>query len=185
MLKRLLFVFAILLTPAFAQALELYVGGGVGSEVEAGTVRSEVSGSAGTTTTGDRYKVFAGLGLGRTFAVEVTYYDFGGQRCCNNVVDLGFDTEIDGTSAALVGRLPLGKLTLFGKAGLVHWSESGDFITILGSTHRSESGTDLVTGAGLEFRITERFGVRGEWERFDFGDGSSDGVWAAVKYRIF
>ncbi len=184
MLKRLLFVFAILSMPAFAQALELYVGGGVGSKVEAGTVRTEID-SRASSTTGDRYKVFAGLGLGRTFAVEVTYYDFGGQHCCDRISDFAFDTEIDGTSAALVGRLPLGKLTLFGKAGLLHWSESGDGGTLAGPFHRSESGTDLVTGAGLEFRITERLGVRGEWERFEFGNGSSDGVWAAVQYRIF
>lgn len=183
--KSLLIVLASLLTPTFAQAVEVYVGGGVGSDFEAGTATDPLTSHLGTSTTGDRYKLFAGLGLGRYLAVEASYYDFGGKRCCEPLVpDLGFAFDTDGYSAAVVGRLPLGRVALFGKVGTLWWDESGQLITIAGAAPWSKHGTDMLTGAGVGFRLTDHFHLRGEWERFEFADSSADGVWAAAEFRF-
>jgi hypothetical protein len=180
--KTLLIALALSITPALAQAVEIYFGGGLGSEVEGGTFGDELF--EDPETTGDRYKLFAGLGLGRHLAVEATWYDFGGLRCCFEATDSGFESETDGYSAAVVGRLPFGRLTLFGKVGVFAWDEDAILITIGGPIERSEEGTDLVTGAGATFRLGDHFELRGEWERFEFAESTSDGVWAAVQFRF-
>lgn len=180
--KPLLIALALWIALALAQAVEIYLGGGLGSEIEGGTLGDEFF--EDSDTTGDRYKLFAGLGLGRHLAVEATYYDFGGQRCCFEAADAGFDSETAGYSAAVVGRLPLGRVSLFGKVGAFQWDEDATLITIAGPIERSEEGTDLVTGAGALLRLGDHFELRGEWERFEFADSTSDGVWAAVQFRF-
>ncbi len=180
--KSLPIALALLLAPTFAQALEIYVGGGLGSEIEGGTLGEEMSGDLDAT--GDRYKLFAGLGLGRYLALEATWYDFGGLRCCFEATDSGFESETDGYSAAVVGRLPLGRVSLFGKVGVFAWDEDAILTTIAGPIERLEDGTDLVTGAGAAFRLGDHFELRGEWERFEFADSTSDGAWAAVQFRF-
>jgi len=180
--KPLLIALALWIAPALAQAVEIYLGGGLGSEIEGGTLGDEFF--EDSDTTGDRYKLFAGLGLGRHLAVEATYYDFGGQRCCFEVIDSGFESETAGYSAAVVGRLPLGRVWLFGKVGAFRWDEDGFVGTIGGPVDISEEGTDMVTGAGVGVRLGDHFELRGEWERFEFADSTSDGVWAAVQFRF-
>lgn len=180
--KPLLIALVLLITPTLAPAAEIYLGGGLGSEIEGGTLSDGMFEEP--ETTGDRYKVFAGLGLGRFVAVEATAYDFGGQRCCFEAADAGFESETDGYSVAVVGRLPVGRVSLFGKAGALRWDEDAVLITIAGPIERSEEGTDLVTGAGVVLRLGDHFDLRGEWERFEFADSSSDGAWAAVQYRF-
>jgi hypothetical protein len=180
--RPLLIALALLIAPTLAQAVEIYVGGGIGSEIEGGTLGDEMF--EDPDATGDRYKLFAGLGLGRHLAVEATAYDFGGQRCCFDTADAGFESEADGYSAAVVGRLPLGRVSLFGKVGALRWNEDATLITIAGPIERSEEGTDLVTGAGALLRLGDHFELRGEWERFEFADSTSDGVWAGVQFRF-
>jgi hypothetical protein len=176
---------ALLLTPTLARAVEIYAGGGVGSDFDAGTGSDPVNRAFGSSITGDRYKLFAGLGLGRHLAVEASYYDFGGRRCCEPIVpDFAYDVDTDAYSAAVVGRLPLGRVSLFGKVGTLWWDESGRSITIAGASPWSETGTDLVTGAGVGFRLTDHVHLRGEWERYEFPDRSTDGVWAAAEFRF-
>jgi hypothetical protein len=41
-----------------------------------------------------------------------------------------------------------------------------------------------VTGAGALLRLGDHFELRGEWERFEFADSTSDGVWAGVQFRF-
>lgn len=179
--RPLLIALVLLITPTLAQAVEIYLGGGLGSEIEGGTLTD--GRFEDPETTGERYKLFAGLGLGRHVAVEATAYDFGGQRCCFGP-DSGVDSEADGYSAAVVGRLPLGRVSLFGKVGALRWNEDATLITIAGPIERSEEGTDLVTGAGVILHLGDHFGLRGEWERFEFADSTSDGLWAGVQFRF-
>lgn len=186
MWKRVLIVFALLVTPTLAQALDIYVGGGLGSDVTAGQAANEPGlDQPGTDSTGDRYKLFAGLYLARYLAVEASYYDFGGQHCCApQISDLGLDSSTTAYSAALLGRLPIGRFVVYGKVGTLRWRENATFITIQGASDRSDQGTDPLFGAGVDFGVTDSFALRGEWERYEFGGNSSDGVWAAAHYRF-
>jgi len=170
----------LLVVPTTAQAAEVYVGFGVGSGVDATTLES---GSFEPESSGDRFKLLLGWDLGQHLGVEAAYYDFGKQRLVA-IADYGFDSSTDGYSAAVSGRLPFGRVTLFGKVGLLTWQEDGTIVTLAGSSDFSEEGTDLVFGAGLRVRVARGFELRGEWERFEFGEHSSDGIWGTILYRF-
>ena len=172
---------SVLLLPVTAQATELYAGFGVGSGIDATTQRS---GADDPDETGDPWKLLLGVGVGRYFAVEGAYYDLGGLICCENLADGGFDSKMDGFSVAVAGRLPLGRVTLFGKLGILAWQEDGTAITIAGPVDFSEDGTDLLTGAGLDVRLARGFELRGEWEHYEIDDQSADGVWGSILYRF-
>lgn len=184
MLKRLpVLVFALLsATAGGARAADLYAGAGLGGTVESGSFRESLEPYADAE--GDAWKLFAGIRMGRHLAIEVGHHDLGEQRCCRGFADLGFASAVDGVSAAALGRWPLGRWAPFVKVGVLAWEEDGQFITLIGPTPRSADGTDLLLGAGFDLELTARFAIRGEWERYEFGGTSSDGVWASVLLRL-
>ena len=185
MRKILPIALALLAIPTLAQALDLYVGGGLASDVTAGRLANDPAfDHAGTDSTGDRYKFFAGFDLGRRLTVEASYLDLGSQRCCTDVTDLAFDSSTTGYSAALLARWPIGRFAVYGKVGAMRWREDATLITFGGPSDASDSGTDPLYGAGATFGVTDHFALRAEWERYDFGGESADGVWAAAQYRF-
>lgn len=172
----------LLLTPATAQAADLYVGLGLGSGVDATTLDSS---AVDPVSSGDRYKIVVGLNFLKFFGVEAAYYDFGDQGCCEQVADFGFATGTNAYALAVVGRLPVGpRLTLLGKVGTMAWDESGTILSLLGPGEFSDSGTDLLAGIGLGIRLPFGFEVRGEWERYELGGHSTHGVWGTLLYRF-
>ena len=175
-------VFALWLSAGTLGAGELYVGAGLTGEVEGGSFRDDVDrfSDAG----GDPWKLFTGWRFGRHLAVEVGRYDLGVQRCCDGVADFGFRTRVDGFSAAALGRWQTGRFSPFVKAGVLTWEEEGEIITFAGPVPGSDDGTDLLFGAGVDVDLPARFAVRADWERYEFADSSSDGLWASLLYRF-
>lgn len=118
-----------------------------------------------------------GLGIGYAFnrywSVEGGYHDFGEPagfvaQCSPDVVCIaaniigGFQEKVsfDGWSVALRGTLPISeKFALFGKLGVVAWDAS--------ATHLSDSGEDLVYGAGMVWNVTGPWGVQLAFEELD------------------
>jgi Outer membrane protein beta-barrel domain len=175
---------ALALVPASAHALGLFVGGAVGQKVDGSSISDQL-GAFNPRADNAAYKVFAGITLTRLLGVEVAYYDLGRRTCCEGLADAGSSSTLDGYSAAvLVGfPLPLPRLHLYGKAGILNWGEDGELISIAGSTSFSKNGTDLLLGVGVRLRILEHFGVRGEWERLEFGDSSENSLWLGAEAR--
>lgn len=183
MLERLSVAICFLsLSAASVSVAEVYVGAGYGGEIESGTFRKDLE--RFTETTGDSWKLFAGYRFGRHLAVELGWHDLGEQICCTGVADLGFSSSVDGVSAAIIGRWPLRRIALFAKAGALDWSEDGTLISLIGPSPGSASGTDLLLGAGFELDLPAGFGIRGEWEGYEFGSVSTDSAWISVLYRF-
>lgn len=180
-----LLVLAAALAPASARALESswYFGGAVGQKVTAGplALSSERFGRVESEDKG--YKLLGGLGLGSHLAVEASWVNLGRQRF-DAILDFGFDVDVDGYSAAVVGTWPIGRLSLFGKAGSFWWSEEGQTISLLGVLPYSKDGRDLLLGAGAKLEITPNLLVRGEWERFEFDDEHADDLWLGLEVRF-
>lgn len=175
--------FAMLLGASSLAAADFYLGAGLGDGVEGGSFRTGLE--RFTDSGGDPWKVFAGLQVGRHLGFEVSRYDFGTQRCCEQVADIGFHSSVDGFSAAVLGRWPLGRRFVpFAKAGILAWEEEGEFVTLIGPTARSDDGTDLLLGAGFDFEIVERLALRAEAERYEFEDASSEALWASLLFRF-
>ncbi len=184
MLIRLLTAaFVISFVPTSLSAAGFYLGVGIGPEVEAGVFRQDLERFA--EADGETWKVFGGIELGRHWALEVSTQDIGDQRCCgDNVADVGFTSLVGGYSVATLGRLPVGHVVPFLKVGLLHWSEEGEFVTLVGTTRRSADGWDPLLGAGLEVELPGRLGIRAEWERYEIGGAASDSVTASLVVRF-
>lgn len=181
--KLLTAVLLLALNTAVANAGGFYLGAGLSGEVEGGSFRNDLESLADAD--GESWRLFAGWELGGHLALEVSRYDLSTQRCCRGVVDLGFTSTVDAFSAAALGRWPLGRrFTPFVKAGVLVWDEDGELITLGGVTPNSADGTDLLVGAGFDFNLRPSFSVRADWERYEFGNASSDGLWASLLYRF-
>ena len=95
--------------------------------------------------------------------------------------------EVRGFTFAAMAKYPvLEKFRVFGKIGAFFWQTDTTVSTsiesqspLLSSSQPGlfsfdDSGTDLMFGAGAEYDITERWGLRAEWERYS-NIGNNDG----------
>lgn len=113
------------------------------------------------------FELGVGMTLGQHLLVQLSYQDFGSPTAyagCPPEVDCSLvstpePVDIDGWSAAVVGRLPLGSgFSLFGKAGITAWDASA------ASASLNDSGTDLLYGAGAWWSATDRWGFVVQYE---------------------
>jgi len=174
---------SLLLAPVWLGAVEPYLGAGVGEKITTSQF-GRLFRDLGVQARDQSWKLYGGLDLSRYLGVEVTYYDFGSRTCCPGLADAGFDTRLDGYSAALIGRLPLDRVELFGKVGLLLWEESGQEITIAGPRPLSADGAAAVLGVGIDVRIVENLGLRAEWETFDLEGDAASSLWLAAEIRF-
>lgn len=151
-----------------AQDTGWYVGAGGGS------ADVDVSGFDDASSA----KVFGGYHLTRHLGFEGGFVDLG---------EFDFDpvpgtsVEVDGIQIVAIARLPLGeKVSLFGKGGLYAWEADA---TILGVSIpiEDDDGTDSTFGFGVEF-LPGKWGVRGEWERFDIDGDDVDLISVSFVY---
>ncbi len=175
MKKLLLILTALALTglsgPAFAQANEgWYAGVSVGSsEIDDGCTGVPAGVSCDDSDTG--IKLFGGKQVTKNWGGEFGFIDLGEATLSAPIGTAKF--EADGFFLAGTGTIPFGqkeKFALFGKLGVLRWDVTAN-VTGLGSA--SDDGFSPMFGIGLKYDFTERFGIRGEWERFlDVGDAA-------------
>lgn len=167
---------------ATAAPQRFYLGVGYGDGVVGGQLRSE---SDNLPSSGDdrTHKAFVGVGLGRSLALEAAYYDFGNRRA-EGIVDFGYDLDLTAYSASVLWMFPIQKVDLFAKGGWMRWEEDGTMISLIGISDHNESGSNLLFGGGARLGLGERFGLRAEWERFDFDAGAEDSFSAGVELRF-
>lgn len=167
-------------SPAFGQAEGQggYIGVGFGeSTVDLGVSDfndgSITSGSVDDTDTG--WKLFGGYAFNKYVAVEGGFANLGKANFSGTSNGLGFlyfpgpvsvDFEVESLFVDLVGTIPFEKWALFGKIGFHRWDVEVTVANppVFGSA--DDDGTDPHYGLGFEFRPSQRFGVRLEWEVF-------------------
>jgi hypothetical protein len=177
-----LLLFAIA-APATAASPLFYLGLSAGEGINGGDLRARTSVNLPYSGADRSYKAFAGLELGRNFALEVAYHDFGNRRLAG-ILDFGFDLDLSGYSGTVLWVLPLRRFDLFAKGGWLRWEEDGTTVSLIGARNHSETGSNLLLGGGLRFHLGERIGLRAEWERFDFDAGTEDALSAGVELRF-
>jgi OOP family OmpA-OmpF porin len=149
----------LLALPAFAED-GFYLGGSVGqAEINTGTL-ADVKFEGDDTG----YKVFGGYRFLKFFAVEGAYADLGSVQ--NKAAVNRKTADMNAYTAEGIGFIPLGIADIFGKAGFASWN--ADFSSDGGTLPipSSADGTDLVYGAGVQFRF-KSIAVRGEVEYYD------------------
>lgn len=133
------------------------------ASVEAKGLGQTVDGNA------DGSRIFASYMFTRRFGIEAGYSDFG--RPNDNTIAPNVQVESNSYDLYAVGVQPVSeKLDLFGKIGFVSWNTE---IEEDETTEVSSSSTDLALGFGGEYRVSERFGIRAE---FDWIDSNTSGA---------
>ena len=123
--------------------------------------------------TDDAFKFFGGYAFNENVAIEGGYTRFG-EFTVDYAdawgVHLTETREISAFYVAAVGTIPLGPVSLFGKAGLANWwADYSEYDGWLWSD--TATGIDPVVGFGVKIELGDTFALRGEFERYmDVGD---------------
>jgi OOP family OmpA-OmpF porin len=127
-------------------------------------------------------KVFTGYRFNPIVAIEAAYIDFGeitfdgvsdGSEAINDGYAAGPVSAVVETEALFVqviAGVPLGRFSVYGKAGGHGWWANGGFSETGGNFDLDdfdleEYGGGLVFGVGATFRPIPKIGLRVEWER--------------------
>jgi hypothetical protein len=161
----LLFIAVVFTLVAFSVAAAdngFYLGGSVGqSSYSVGEFSSDDFDGDGT-----GYKAFAGGRFLTFLGIEGAYVDFGDIEGDASGQGADYESNVNGVTLQAVAYLPLGIADVFVKGGLFDW-EVDLTSTISGVSETvSGDGSDLVYGAGVQFRI-KSFAIRAEIEYFD------------------
>lgn len=114
------------------------------------------------------FKLFVGLELLGPLAIEASYRDFGSVTDANDVISA--TSETDGIDVFLVGRLPVGPVSLFAKGGFIAWdskieTSSSDSLGVP-DIRLEDDGTEFAWGVGVAAEVW-KVNLRGEIERFE------------------
>ncbi len=156
-LSLLVFVVAF---PALAADNGFYLGGSLGrSAVNTGTV-----GSVSINSDATAWKAFAGYRFLHFLAIEGAYNDLG--SVAENIGMGENKARIKAYHGDAMALLPFGLADLFAKAGVMSWKTDVTAAAGTVPVSSSNSGTDPIYGAGMQFRI-QSWAVRGEVEYLD------------------
>ena len=147
-------------------------------------IRAELLGSGLTMTSiaederDTGYKLYGGYRLHRNFAIEGGYFNLGKFGFTANTVPLGTlrgDIKLQGLNLDAVAILPITeRFSAFGRLGLNYAQARDSFagtgaVTVL-NPNPSKRDTNYKFGAGLQYDLTERLGMRLEAERYRIND---------------
>lgn len=162
-----------------------YFGAGLGQS--SADVGQYYGPSVSVSDTDTAFKIFGGYEFNENIAIEGGYTylgEFGGSYTYTDGFYLYTDSEMVEAGAfyvAAVATIPLGPVSLFGKAGFAHWIADYTYYDDWYGYAFTDAATgiDPVVGAGVKFNLSQSFVLRGEFERYmDVGDplitGQSD-----------
>lgn len=138
------------LAMAAPAAAQLYLGATIGqAEFKEGCL--------GTGECDDQdaaWRILGGYQFSKFFAAELGYYNFG--EASSGTAKI----EADAFELVAVGSFHLtDRFSVYGKLGGYQGTLEGAGV--------DEDTTDLTYGVGLRWDFTKRFGVRGEWQRYE------------------
>ena len=163
-----------------------YVGGSAGTtKWNIGPNDILTTGSINNNDTG--YKIFGGYDFTKNWGVELGYADLGKYefRGTYSGVSVQGDVKITAYTLAGVGTFPItDDLAAYAKLGIYSWDAKASASS--GSINNSATGTgsNALYGLGMKFNFTERFSVRGEWERFHDSSNPIDLISIGVAYHF-
>lgn len=123
------------------------------------------------------FAVFAGYDTNKYFGVETGYADFGRLEYVGKV-----PLEATAPYLVAVGKIPIAdNVAIYAKAGINHWSLEEPSAPL---TAMDDSGTDATYGLGIQYRINDRFALRGDYSRLEVGELNIDAaqVQAVVRF---
>jgi OOP family OmpA-OmpF porin len=173
-------VFLILLAPtAYAQDNGPFIGASIGSaglDDDFDGLSIDESGTA--------FRIVAGWRFNEYFALEGGYHDFGDfeQAFVVDGEDLNVALSADGFTLGAVGSIPLSeRFSLMGRAGMFFWDGNADINNVSQATPED---SNLFFGAGLNFQLSQKVQLTGDWTRYDLEDTASNVFSVGLQYRF-
>ena len=142
-----------------------------------GFTSSTTSSSTGATAG----KIQLGYNLSKTFALEGGYDYLGKVNFVSNTNagSIGGSKEARLLNLDLVAKLPINEqFTFIGRFGGYYWKTKSAMpnAATLGTSTINDTGFDFKVGAGLQYDFNPKWGMRGEFERFNgVGKGNTSG----------
>lgn len=111
------------------------------------------------------FKFYGGSKFHENFAVEVSYQDLG--LLTNKGSTITSTAESSGINVSLLGIIPVMEvLDLYGKMGWMVWDTDYARFGAINDT-LADDGTDFTFGAGLSWRLEDKYQLRMEFERLN------------------
>lgn len=105
-------------------------------------------------------KIFGGYRFNKYLAAEAEYYDFGDQEDGIN------SFSVNGYGLGVVGSVPVSdSFSVFAKGGLHYWDL--DVKGPIAAQFSDDSDSDPYYGVGVDYSINDRWGIRGEYTRYE------------------
>jgi len=128
--------------------------------------------------TDQAWSVQGGYHFTPNVAVEAAYVDLGRTADVSSRqvgAYLRGKQDTSGVSVSMVGKVPLGSMVGYGRAGVYRW-ESESHIEGPGALNKaSDKGTDPTVGVGLEVPIGRNLSARAGWDRY-YSTGNSSAL---------
>lgn len=133
------------------------------------------------------FRIFGGWQFNDNFGLEAGYVD-GGTASETLVIegtDVDFDIDVTGIDLMLRGVLPVGEsFFAFAQAGVIFWDADFKASALGVSESDSDSGEDLVYGAGIGFNLGDNAGVRVEYMIYDISEADVDSILASIFWKF-
>lgn len=133
------------------------------------------------------FKLFGGYMLNSYFGGELAWLSLRGVNYAGTFAGAPVtngEIDVNGFNLSAVLRLPVGPLSVFGKAGWFLWDSEVSDITGGAPFAGSFDGTDFSFGVGVSMSFTRNLAVRAEWERFKILNADTDFVSVGLTYRF-
>jgi hypothetical protein len=168
-----------------------YVGGGVGQfNVQIDDVDDTDEAIERLDDDDTSWKLFAGYRFNPYISLEAAYIDFGGPSDTFEASGSSGDyqVELSGFAPYVIGTLPLGPVELFAKVGYYFYDVdvTADLDDLGGDVFSSsDSGEDLLYGAGIGATFFDHLHARLEYEKIDSNDvDDADAIWLSGAWRF-
>jgi OOP family OmpA-OmpF porin len=133
---------------------------------------------------GTAYRIVAGWRFNEHFALEGGYHNFGDfeQTFVVDGEELNVALSADGFTLGAVGNIPLSeRFSLMGRAGMFFWDGNADINNVSQATPED---SNLFFGAGLNFQLSQKVQLTGDWTRYDLADTASNVFSVGLQYRF-
>jgi len=124
------------------------------------------------------FKVYTGFTFMKYLGVEASWRDLGTHS--GTFGDATLESDLEGLDLSALGRIPLGRVTLFGKVGYANITEDFTYNDGITTITGDNDDWELMYGVGVDIRILPHLGIRAEWEEYDVDaslNSFSAGAW--------